>query len=61
MSQRPELSKDIDAATFREYYYLKEELYIRCLILAYRFTNGKLECIILIYKKRWRDYAFKNR
>ena len=37
------------------------QIYIRCLILAYRFTNGKLECIILIYKKRWRDYAFKNR
>ena len=43
MSQRPELSKDIDAATFREYYYLKEELVDFCRENGLPVSGGKVE------------------
>ena len=43
MSQRPELSKDIDAATFREYYYLKEELVDFCRENGLPVSGGKVD------------------
>ena len=43
MSERPELSKDMDSDTFREYYYLKEELTAFCRENGLPASGGKTE------------------
>lgn len=43
MSERPELSRALDGADFRGYYYLKEELAAFCRREGLRATGGKLE------------------
>ena len=43
MSDRPELNTNIDSATFREYYYLKEELVAFCRENGLPVSGGKLE------------------
>ena len=43
MSDRPELSKEIDSNTFRTYYYLKEELIDFCRANGVPASGGKLE------------------
>ena len=41
MKTRPELSRDLDSGTFREYYYLKEELVAFCRENRLPVTGGK--------------------
>ena len=43
MSERPELDNDLDGKTFKEYYYLKEELIDFCRKNDLQTTGGKLE------------------
>ena len=43
MSVRPELNKDLDAKTFREFYYLKEELIDFCRENKLPVSGGKIE------------------
>lgn len=43
MLERPELSKDIDSKTFREYYYLKEELVSFCRENDLPVSGNKIE------------------
>lgn len=43
MSERPELSKELDSATFRSFYYLKEELVSFCRENNLPASGGKLE------------------
>lgn len=43
MSERPKLSRDIDSKTFREYYYLKEELVDFCRENGLSVSGGKIE------------------
>lgn len=43
MSDRPVLSTNIDSATFREYYYLKEELVSFCRENGLPVSGGKIE------------------
>lgn len=43
MSERPELSKELDSATFRSFYYLKEELVSFCRENNLPVSGGKLE------------------
>ena len=43
MSDRPELSKKLDSKTFREYYYLKEELVAFCRENNLPASGGKIE------------------
>ena len=43
MSERPELSRELDAETFREYYYLKEELVSFCRENGLPASGGKRE------------------
>lgn len=43
MSERPELNKDLDAKTFREFYYLKEELVDFCRENNLPVSGGKIE------------------
>ena len=41
--ERPKLSRDIDSKTFREYYYLKEELIDFCRENGLPVSGGKIE------------------
>lgn len=41
--ERPELNKDLDSKTFREFYYLKEELVDFCRKYGLPTSGGKLE------------------
>lgn len=43
MSERPELNKDLDAKTFREFYYLKEELVDFCRENNLHVSGSKIE------------------
>lgn len=43
MSERPELDRQLDGKTFREYYYLKEELVDFCRKYGLPVTGGKTE------------------
>ena len=43
MSERPELSGDISAEVFRNYYYLKEELVKFCRKYGLQTTGSKQE------------------
>lgn len=43
MDERPNLSKNLDSKTFRDYYYLKEELIDFCRENDLQTTGGKLE------------------
>ncbi len=43
MSERPELSRKLDSATFRSYYYLKEELADFCRENDLPVSGGKIE------------------
>ena len=43
MSDRPELNKELDANTFRKFYYLKEELVEFCRINHLPTSGGKIE------------------
>ena len=43
MSDRPPLTKDLDSSTFREYYYLKEELTAFCREQGLPVSGGKTE------------------
>ncbi|MCR5167819.1 MAG: SAP domain-containing protein [Oscillospiraceae bacterium] len=43
MPERPELSRDIDSDTFREYYYLKQELVAFCRENGLPVSGGKAE------------------
>ena len=43
MNQRPDLDKKIDGKTFKEYYYLKEELIDFCKKNNLQTTGGKIE------------------
>ncbi|MBR6695605.1 MAG: hypothetical protein IKL70_04250 [Oscillospiraceae bacterium] len=43
MNERPELNKDLDAKTFREFYYLKEELIDFCRENNLPVSSGKIE------------------
>ena len=43
MSERPELNKDLDAETFREFYYLKEELIDFCRKNNLSVSGSKIE------------------
>ena len=43
MSDRPELNKDLDGNTFRNYYYLKEELVEFCRMNHLPTSGGKIE------------------
>lgn len=45
MSERPDLDKNLDSRTFKEYYYLKEELIDFCRKNNLQATGGKLELI----------------
>ena len=45
MSERPNLDKNLDGKTFKEYYYLKEELIDFCRENDLQTTGGKLELI----------------
>jgi len=45
MIERPALDKNIDSKTFKEYYYLKEELIDFCRKNDLQITGGKLELI----------------
>lgn len=43
MAERPILNKQLSSVTFREYYYLKEELVVFCKIEELSTTGGKIE------------------
>lgn len=43
MSERPKLDKNLDGKTFREFYYLKEELVDFCRRYGLPTSGGKLE------------------
>ncbi len=43
MCERPDLTNDLDGKTFREYYYLKEELVDFCRRNDLQTTGGKIE------------------
>lgn len=43
MTERPLLTKELDAKAFREYYYLKEELIEFCRQESLQTTGGKIE------------------
>lgn len=43
MSERPKLDNNLDSSTFKEYYYLKEELIAFCRKNNLQITGGKLE------------------
>lgn len=43
MSKRPDLDEKLDSKTFKEYYYLKEELILFCRKNGLQTTGGKLE------------------
>mgnify|MGYP003542037653 FL=1 len=43
MSERPELNKDLDSETFREFYYLKEELIDFCRENNLHVSGSKIE------------------
>ena len=43
MNERPDLNTNLDSRTFREYYYLKEELVDFCRKHNLQSTGGKLE------------------
>lgn len=43
MSERPKLDKNLDGKTFREFYYLKEELVDFCRRYGLSTSGGKLE------------------
>lgn len=43
MSERPKLDNTLDVNTFKEYYYLKEELIDFCRKNDLQITGGKLE------------------
>lgn len=43
MSERPELNKNTDSKTFRDYYYLKEELVAFCRENGLPVSGGKIE------------------
>ena len=43
MQERPALNRDLDSSTFREYYYLKEELVSFCREHGLPTSGGKLE------------------
>lgn len=43
MSERPKLDKNLDGKTFREFYYLKEELVDFCRRYGLPASGGKLE------------------
>lgn len=43
MSERPELNKNLDAETFKEYYWLKEELIDFCRKYGLPVSGGKLD------------------
>lgn len=43
MSERPALDNNLDSKTFKEYYYLKEELIAFCRKNNLQITGGKLE------------------
>lgn len=43
MEQRPELTVKLDSQTFRNYYYLKEELVSFCKKVGLQSTDGKIE------------------
>lgn len=45
MKNRPELTKELDGNTFREYYYLKEELIVFCRENGISTTGKKLEIV----------------
>ena len=45
MSERPDLDNNLDSETFKEYYYLKEELIDFCRKNNLQITGGKLELI----------------
>ena len=45
MSERPNLDNNLDSKTFKEYYYLKEELIDFCRKNNLQITGGKLELI----------------
>lgn len=45
MSERPDLDINLDSKTFKEYYYLKEELIAFCRKNDLQTTGGKLELI----------------
>jgi hypothetical protein len=45
MSERPNLDNNLDSKTFKEYYYLKEELIDFCRRNDLQITGGKLELI----------------
>lgn len=48
-SERPELNKELDADTFREYYWLKEELVSFCRSSGIPSSGGKTELSDRIY------------
>ena len=43
MNERPDLNKDLDAETFRSFYYLKEELIRLCRENSLPVSGGKIE------------------
>ncbi len=43
MNERPELNKNLDSVTFRDFYYLKEELVAFCRQNNLPVTGGKIE------------------
>lgn len=45
MNERPKLDNNLDGKTFKEYYYLKEELIDFCRKNDLQITGGKLELI----------------
>lgn len=48
MSERPDLDNNLDSKTFKEYYYLKEELIDFCRKNDLQATGGKLELTEII-------------
>ena len=45
MNERPDLNTELDSKTFKEYYYLKEELIAFCRVNKLQATGSKLELI----------------
>lgn len=43
MSEKPSLNRELDSKTFKEYYYLKNELVDFCRKNNLQITGGKLE------------------
>lgn len=66
MSERPNLDKSLDSKTFKEYYYLKEELTQFCRENNLQTTGGKLELVMRITefldtgKRTYRNHATKK-